>query len=540
VLSLFLACFWVLSLGFPKAYAHNTQHSHTLRPASCGSMQHFSALKNGSSVVGTLKQRELALGMPVASGAPGGAALIYERDFFAIRYEISGIHAVDTAGLAAKGVPNYVLQVADLLQRAYGFYTSRGWNPIALENDKYWVELSNLESGYFGYVEPRAKMGDNPRTTVVEKNAYTSRLFLRNSYRDTLYGNPEQALEVTIFHELLHAFHASYDPYEEAWLLEAQATGMEAIALPQWTDNFRYLSAWFLRPHVSFRFSSYEDCPLIGDCEDQGHEYAMWPLIERMWRRDSTLVPAINLASLQQEQVFVKDSREVLDGLLQSSGTQLVDFLLDGMAGAWLRQGGAGPEDLGLDARIWEPGARKWVPDVDTRKAFDGKACRDLNFTQEIQSLGWAVIPIVGDLPACAVELWPSDLRLGRLEQNNGLWERRAWNAQGDTLVSVVGGGAPGAWIVLNTGDSTITKWGLKAQVYDTLGPIPKYKVALEYGGLMALEPMSYRAWDLQGRQLGSGSLAVGQSWNAPPGQVAFVEVQALGRKDVVQLLHME
>ncbi|MEE1507236.1 MAG: MXAN_6640 family putative metalloprotease, partial [Candidatus Neomarinimicrobiota bacterium] len=144
-----------------------------------------------------------------------------------------------------------------LMPPSDGFYSG---NRDKGGSDHYDVYIRNLSSRYYGYTQPEEfaqGKGDNERSkTVVEKNAFTSYMVMRNNYKNFPLSELKN-IKVTAAHEYFHAIQFGYDGWEMPWLLEASAVWMEEEMYDDINDCYQYMADWFKQPERSLDEDGY-------------------------------------------------------------------------------------------------------------------------------------------------------------------------------------------------------------------------------------------------------------------------------------------
>ena len=196
----------------------------------------------------------------------------YDNGIFRFHFTTTGINAVNTADDNNDGIPNYIDSVAVvfnvisngihktqeyLMPPSDGFYSG---NRDKGGSDHYDVYIRNLSSRYYGYTQPEEfaqGKGDNERSkTVVEKNAFTSYMVMRNNYKNFPLSELKN-IKVTAAHEYFHAIQFGYDGWEMPWLLEASAVWMEEEMYDDINDCYQYMADWFKQPERSLDEDGY-------------------------------------------------------------------------------------------------------------------------------------------------------------------------------------------------------------------------------------------------------------------------------------------
>ena len=196
----------------------------------------------------------------------------FDNGIFRFHFTTTGRNAVNTTDDNNDGIPNYIDSVSVvfniisngihkgqgyLMPPSDDFYTS---NRDKGGSEHYDIYIRNISSRYYGYTQPEEfaqGKGDNERSkTVVEKNAFTSYMVIRNNYIN--FPLPElENIKVTVAHEYFHAIQFGYDGWEMPWLLEASAVWMEEEMYDDINDCYQYMSDWFNQPHKSLDEDGY-------------------------------------------------------------------------------------------------------------------------------------------------------------------------------------------------------------------------------------------------------------------------------------------
>ena len=196
-----------------------------------------------------------------------GLDRFFDVKYFSIHYTTSGRNSVSSIDLNLNNVPDYIESLAgvfDFVSEALhenlgfikppgdGFYASNYDNG---GNNKYDIYIRQLASNFYGYVqfEQYAQgTGDNEKTPeLIEKNAITSYMAMRNSYKNFNQLSEIQNIQTTIAHEFFHTIQLGYDGWEKQWLLEATAVWMEEELFDEINDVYQYMPDWFRYPHRS-------------------------------------------------------------------------------------------------------------------------------------------------------------------------------------------------------------------------------------------------------------------------------------------------
>ena len=198
----------------------------------------------------------------------------FDNGIFRFHFTTTGRNAVNTTDDNNDGIPNYIDSVSVvfniisngihkgqgyLMPPSDDFYTS---NRDKGGSEHYDIYIRNISSRYYGYTQPEEfaqGKGDNERSkTVVEKNAFTSYMVMRNNYSGFYSSNNSygpttelEAMQVTAAHEFFHTVQYGYDGREKPWLLEATAVWMEEVVYDNINDCYQYMLNWFSSPQTS-------------------------------------------------------------------------------------------------------------------------------------------------------------------------------------------------------------------------------------------------------------------------------------------------
>jgi len=198
---------------------------------------------------------------------------------FKIHYSVvaGDTNAISSSDGDGNGTPDYVDDVMTVLEFVWQTeITAMGYvapPPDSVEGGdaKYDVYLMKIRSGTYGYVYRERRVRDNPNSAnVVENNAYTSYMVLRNDYSGFPL-NELQAIQVTSAHEFFHSIQNGYDAFEKAWMKEATATWCEDEVYDDINDNYQYLPNWFATPEIPLDADHRTD-----DNVYSGHWYGSW------------------------------------------------------------------------------------------------------------------------------------------------------------------------------------------------------------------------------------------------------------------------
>ncbi|NQV38004.1 MAG: hypothetical protein HQ509_08385, partial [Candidatus Marinimicrobia bacterium] len=177
-------------------------------------------------------------------------------NIFRIHYTTQGSNGVDITDFNQNDIPDYIDSVMIVFEEVYqheidylGYVLppSDGNHPQSLDNggsEHYDVYITSLSYGTYGYVQADREIGDNPNSTIIETNAYSSYMVIRNNYEN--FPNTEiNNLRVTVAHEFFHSIQFGYDAWEEDWLMEATSVWMEESVYDDINDCYQYMISWF-------------------------------------------------------------------------------------------------------------------------------------------------------------------------------------------------------------------------------------------------------------------------------------------------------
>jgi hypothetical protein len=169
-----------------------------------------------------------------------------------VHYVITGRHRPEPADTSpANGVPDYVDLVSQTVEDVWqSEVTAQGFrapkSDLSSTNnggdarlDVYVADVGN--AGLYGFCtsddphlfQPSYRFFDFSAYCVVDND------FSQSQFPVGAYGTA--ALQVTTAHEFFHAVQASYDWFEDVWLLESTAVWMEDVVYDSVNDNLQYL-----------------------------------------------------------------------------------------------------------------------------------------------------------------------------------------------------------------------------------------------------------------------------------------------------------
>ena len=196
-----------------------------------------------------------------------GLDKFYDSGNFRIHYTTIGRNAVSGADNNANNIPDYIENVSNILnfvaqkiRDEMGFFLPPGDGHYSNEYDNggsnhFDIYVRQLSSNYYGYTQFEQYAqgnGDNENTSeIIEKNAITSYLTIRNNYVNFNQNSEIENIQVTIAHEYFHSVQIGYDGWEKVWLLEATAAWMEDKLFDDVNDIYQYMKDWFRYPYRS-------------------------------------------------------------------------------------------------------------------------------------------------------------------------------------------------------------------------------------------------------------------------------------------------
>ena len=198
---------------------------------------------------------------------PTGLDQYYDSGFLRFHFTLDGNSAVNPSDSDYDGTPDYVENMASVFQTVidneiteFGFTQppSDGWYTFNDNggSDAYDIYIKSLGAEYYGFVRSEFKAnnysGDNENSAVVEINARTSFMEMRNKY-DGFHLGETESIMVTAAHEFFHAIQYGYDYFNnnDVWMLEATATWIEDEVYDEVNDNYQYLLSWFAETYTA-------------------------------------------------------------------------------------------------------------------------------------------------------------------------------------------------------------------------------------------------------------------------------------------------
>lgn len=235
--------------------------------------------------------------------------------------------AISLADADRDGLPDYLEAVENAIETVWDWATGElglrePRSDARSENhgvdgrlDVYLVDLPARLYGYCASDDPKLDEETPPSWDV---SAYC---VFDNDYSPSEYGlvsTPIENLQVTVAHELFHAFQLAYDVGEDDWLMEGTAAWAEDEVYDEVDDNLQYLAASpIAHPHV----------PL--DTADGAHEYGAWiffrflsetlggpAIVRRIWEHADGAAGAPDHSSLEAVQLALAErGRTLADAL---------------------------------------------------------------------------------------------------------------------------------------------------------------------------------------------------------------------------------
>jgi len=257
-----------------------------------------------------------------------GLDLSIDAGYFLVHYSVTGSNAVDPYDADGDSVPEYVERVILVLEEVYdhqinglGYFPppSDIYNPDTSDiggTDQYDVYIKSMSYGYYGYVQADQGIGDNPSSSTVESDAYTSYMVLKNNYD----GYPKTEIEnlrVTIAHEFFHSIQFGYNAWETSWLMEATSVWMEESTYDNINDCYQYLIPWFSAPEETLTPSN--DSRWYGS-------YIYFQYIDEHLG-GSTTIKKIWENSVAANSYSVNSNVDIIDDALSSESSNFIDAL---------------------------------------------------------------------------------------------------------------------------------------------------------------------------------------------------------------------
>jgi len=172
--------------------------------------------------------------------------------FFRFHYETSDSDAVPSEDLDLSGVPDFIEASAAYLDTTLAYHDAWSFLHPPSDNGLGGDTLFDVyfeDMGYYGYAVPEGP-GAEPWN-----DAY-SYLVLNNNFlgfpsNNDPEGDQAGAAKVTCAHEFHHCVQFAYDPSEDLWVMELDATATEDFVFDHTDDNYNYLPGFFNYPEKS-------------------------------------------------------------------------------------------------------------------------------------------------------------------------------------------------------------------------------------------------------------------------------------------------
>jgi len=199
---------------------------------------------------------------------------IYNSSYFRIHYTKTGVYKVNITDNNSNSVPDFVEKVGFYFDKVYlkdstsnysvapGDGTFGGNSKLDIYIGGAINGVAAIESGTYGYVMPEDEIGNNPKTPLTERFAWTSWICVNNDY--SWLENPTQAgidsaLAVTAAHEFMHVVQFAYNGEMSLWLMEMTAVWAEEFHFPGYDDNFQYIPNTIEVTDVSLNLTNIDD-----------------------------------------------------------------------------------------------------------------------------------------------------------------------------------------------------------------------------------------------------------------------------------------
>lgn len=187
--------------------------------------------------------------------SPGG--------YYVLHYDTLGEDPVPAEDLDFDNVPDFIERCAAYLDTARAFHLDRGYlmppSDGELGGDSlYDIYFEDLGSNY-GYTVPEGQ-GSYPWNDVFSYVVLHNDFLGFSSPYDP-EGDQAGAAKATCAHEFHHAVQFAYDPGEDLWWIELDATHVEDLVYDHTDDNYGYLPGFFNYPEKSLM-------------ENTGHAYS--------------------------------------------------------------------------------------------------------------------------------------------------------------------------------------------------------------------------------------------------------------------------
>jgi hypothetical protein len=215
---------------------------------------------------------------------------------FCFHYTNTGADAVPNLDANNNGFPDYIDQMAGVLENVWTQYQTRNYTMPPLDgtaggSNKYDVYISNLGSGRYGSVSAENLIGNNPQSSIlVEVDAYTSFMKMNNSYSWASPLSVLNAIKVTAAHEFFHSVQFGTTSSNTNFISEATAAWSEDEIYPDIDDNLQYLTSTFNYPDVALNLNANFDNSLTSttDSAYYQHWYGPWIFFRYLSEKTNT------------------------------------------------------------------------------------------------------------------------------------------------------------------------------------------------------------------------------------------------------------
>jgi len=194
---------------------------------------------------------------------PANLNSFVDTQHFRIHYSVAqgDTNAVANWDFNYNGVPDYIDKITDAFEHSwvmeidsFMFYQPPS-DTVNGGNDKYDIYVTKFSNRTYGITYKEQLSFDNPNSTVIENNAATSYIVVRNEYNNYSAGETG-SIDVTAAHEFFHAIQFGYDSKEKAWLMESTAAWVEDEVYDDVNDNRQYLKEIFYTPEKPINLNS--------------------------------------------------------------------------------------------------------------------------------------------------------------------------------------------------------------------------------------------------------------------------------------------
>jgi len=233
----------------------------------------FNIARNGHLLSEDIKQKLIRLGFDFSGEIivmkSAMMQYYYDTEHFRFHYDLDGFNAVDPTDIGPNnipdGFPDYVNIMGNVFEDVYhhdidelgytpppsdgGYGGSEAFDVFIVKTNAY---------GWTDYIFPA--VGDNPKSSEIETNAYASYMKMNSSYDGTAFSHNTELenIQVTAAHEFFHAIQLGYDGDEfdeNRWLMESTAVWMEEEHYDDVNDCYQYMLKWFENSHKRLTFN---------------------------------------------------------------------------------------------------------------------------------------------------------------------------------------------------------------------------------------------------------------------------------------------